>query len=151
MANFAAAFKAQIARIARKEARSETEALKRTVSSQRTDIAALKRHVQDLERALKSLSKSAGRRTPPTKVDAAANEEAEGLRFRASGLASNRKRLGLSADQFGQLVGATGQSVYAWEAGKAKPRSKALAAIASLRGIGKREALARLEALKSSS
>ena len=43
----------------------------------------------------------------------------------------------------GLLVGATGQSVYAWESGKAKPRPEALAAIASLRGIGKLEAEAK--------
>jgi DNA-binding transcriptional regulator YiaG len=66
------------------------------------------------------------------------------FRFRASGLASNRKRLGLSAELFGKLVGATGQSVYAWEAGKTVPRGRSLAAIASLRGIGKKEVAKRL-------
>jgi DNA-binding transcriptional regulator YiaG len=63
-------------------------------------------------------------------------------------MAANRKRLGLSAADFGLLVGATGQSIYAWETGKAKPRPKALAAIAALRGIGKREVDARLAGLK---
>jgi DNA-binding transcriptional regulator YiaG len=46
------------------------------------------------------------------------------------------------------LVGTTGQSVYAWESGKAKPRPEALAAIAALRGIGKLEAEAKLAAAK---
>ena len=64
-------------------------------------------------------------------------------------MAANRKRLGLSAADFGLLVGATGQSVYAWESGKAKPRSEALAAIAALRGIGKLEAEAGLAAVKA--
>ena len=79
-------------------------------------------------------------------------EEADGadkFRFRASGMASNRKRLGLSAADFGLLVGASGQSVYAWEQGKARPRGKNLAAIAALRGVGKREVVERLAALKS--
>ena len=71
-----------------------------------------------------------------------------GLRFRAEGMLSNRKRLGLSAADFGLLVGATGQSVYSWEQGKSKPRAKALAAIAALRGVGKREVAKRLQALK---
>ena len=66
-------------------------------------------------------------------------------------MASNRKRLGLSAADFGLLVGATGQSVYSWEAGKSKPRAGALAAIAALRGIGKREVEARLATLKARS
>ena len=47
------------------------------------------------------------------------------------------------------LVGASGQSVYAWEQGKARPRGKNLAAIAALRGVGKREVVERLAALKS--
>jgi DNA-binding transcriptional regulator YiaG len=64
-------------------------------------------------------------------------------------MASNRKRLGLSAADFGLLVGASGQSVYAWEQGKARPRGKNLAAIAALRGVGKREVVERLAALKS--
>ena len=59
-----------------------------------------------------------------------------------------RKRLGLSAANFGLLVGATGQSVYAWEAGKAKPRAQNLAAIAALRGVGKREVAKKLAELK---
>ncbi len=63
-------------------------------------------------------------------------------------MASNRKRLGLSAADFGMLVGATGQSVYAWEARKSKPSGKSLAAIAALRGIGKREVARRLALLK---
>jgi len=64
-------------------------------------------------------------------------------------MASNRKRLGLSAADFALLVGATGQSVYAWEAGKAKPRGEMLKAIAALRHVGKREVAARLAELKA--
>ncbi len=44
-----------------------------------------------------------------------------GLRFRAAGMAANRKRLDLSAADFGVLVGATGQSIYA---GKLERRSQ---------------------------
>lgn len=63
-------------------------------------------------------------------------------------MAANRKRLGLSAADFGLPVGTTGQSIYAWETGKAKPRPQNLAEIAALRGIGKTEVAAKLEALK---
>ena len=71
-----------------------------------------------------------------------------GLITTAAGMASNRKRLGLSAADFALLVGTTGQSVYAWEAGKSKPRAEALRAIAALRHVGKREVEARLAELK---
>ena len=43
-----------------------------------------------------------------------------------------------------KLLGVSALSVYNWEAAKAKPRGKSLAAIVGLRGLGKREALSRL-------
>ena len=46
-----------------------------------------------------------------------------------------------------RLLGVSGQSVYKWELGKARPRARQLEAIAALRGVGKREVNARLEAL----
>lgn len=73
------------------------------------------------------------------------------FRFRAAGVAANRKRLGLSAHDFGLLVGASDQSVYLWEQGKARPRPQNLLAIAALRTAGKREVAARLAVLKEQS
>lgn len=147
MANLAAVLKSEVGRLARKEVRAETEALKKTVAAQRADLVALKRKLAEFEKALKSMARgvsSAKARQEPT----ASEEEGGQFRFRAGGMAANRKRLGLSAADFGLLVGATGQSVYAWEAGKSKPRGKNLAAIAALRGVGKREVVKRLAALK---
>jgi DNA-binding transcriptional regulator YiaG len=152
MPNIATVFKAEIARLARKEVRGNSEGLKQAVAAQRTEIASLKRRIQTLEAIVKRLAKNPGgsaARTRPAAPSEAAESGPTGLRFRASGMAANRKRLGLSAADFGLLVGATGQSIYAWEAGKAKPRPQALAAIAALRGIGKREVEDRLASLKS--
>lgn len=151
MPNIASVLKAEISRIARKEGRSEIDALRKTVSSQRSEIVALKRRLQDLEKSVKALAKAGpSRRQVPTSADMASevDVEADGLRFRAQGMASNRKRLGLSAEDFGLLVGASGQAVYSWEAGKNKPRATNLAAIAALRGVGKREVAKRLAVLK---
>lgn len=151
MPDIASVFKAEITRLARKELRGNSDGLKKTVAAQRSEIASLKRRVQTLEAMVKQLAKSSGAsdaRPRPTAPSEAGEPEAAGLRFRANGMAANRKRLGLSAADFGLLVGATGQSIYAWEAGKAKPRPRALAAIAALRGIGKLEVAARLEKLK---
>lgn len=151
MPNIAAVLKAEFARLARKHARAEAEGLKTVVSSQRAELVALKRQVHGLEKAVKQLGRVAGASQARPKAVASAMEqgtEVEGLRFSANGMASNRKRLGLSAADFGLLVGATGQSVYAWEASKSKPRAKNLAAISALRGMGKRQVAAKLEALK---
>jgi len=150
MPNIAALLKEEISRVARKELRPVVETLRKQGAAQRAEIASLKRRLQDLERKLKAAERSSGRRAASAAPqDTAATQEApaQGLRFRPAGMASNRQRLGLSAAAFGQLIGATAQSVYAWEQGKSKPHARNLAAIAALRGIGKREVEARLAAI----
>lgn len=72
-------------------------------------------------------------------------EGTSGLRFRPSGFAQHRQRLGLSAKDVGLLLDASALSVYKWERGQARPRAKHLEAIAALRKMGKREAQRRLE------
>lgn len=145
MPNFTTLLKSEISRIARKESRAETIALKKAAATHRTEIAALKRRLQELEK----LTRTLGRQMP--KERAAPTEDADGesgvRRFSAKGFASQRERLGLSAAQCGLLIGASGQTIYNWEAGKAKPRGKHLPAIAEFRALGKTAALARLEAL----
>jgi len=146
MPNIASVLKAEIVRLARKELRSEVDSIRKALAAARAESAALKRRVSELERSVRQSARAAPARPPsPTAVE----EGADKFRFRASGMASNRKRLGLSAADFGLLVGASGQSVYAWEQGNARPRGKNLAAIAALRGVGKREVVERLAALKS--
>ena len=147
MPNIASVLKDEISRIARKEIRSETEGLKKAASTYRSEIAALKRRTQDLESQLRRLGKS-----KPNAAPAAAPEEGSPtLRFRAAGFASLRQRLGLSAEDCGRLLGASGQSVYNWEAGKAHPRAKHMPAIAVLRSMGKKEVAERLAALRQAS
>jgi DNA-binding transcriptional regulator YiaG len=144
MPNFATELKAEISRLARKELRPEVDALRKAMAGQRAEIASLKRRLAAAERTISALSKS----RPPAAAREAAPADEEGRhRFTAGGLASNRKRLGLSAADFGLLVGTTGQSVYAWESGKSVPRAKYLAAIAALRGMGKKVVAERLAAL----
>ena len=69
------------------------------------------------------------------------------VRFSPLWVKSHRQRLGLSAQDYGRLVGVSALTVYNWESGKSKPRKEALAAVAAVRGLGKREALKRLEIL----
>jgi DNA-binding transcriptional regulator YiaG len=142
MANLASMLKVEIARVARRELRAELQGLKKANATYRSEIAQLKRRAAALEQQVKRLGKG-------SRSAAAQREEAEDqkLRFSAKGLASQRKRLGLSAEAFGALIGASGQSVYKWESGKIRPRARLLPKIAELRGIGKREAAARLQGL----
>lgn len=144
MPNIANLLKNEIARVARKEVRAETKGLKNAIAPYRAQIAELKRRTRELELQIRRLG-----RVTAKAVSAAPPEEAgeRNLRFSAKGLATQRKRLGLSAQAFGALIGASGQSVYKWEEGKTRPRARHLPAIAALRSIGKKEAAARLAAL----
>jgi DNA-binding transcriptional regulator YiaG len=147
MPNIAALLKDEIARIARKEVRAQTEDVRKASTQYRTHIASLRRRIDDLERELKRVRKTAGRAEPAASGD---GEDTEGTprRFSATRLAAQRRKLGLSAADFAALLGVSGQSVYKWEHGEARPRAKQLEAIAELRGIGKREAAARLEQMQ---
>lgn len=144
MSNLAAALKSEIVRLARKEIRGETQDIKKASSQHRTHIAALRRRLEALEHNLKRI------KGDPMSAGASASDDTNvHRRFSAARLASTRKKLGLSAADFGALIGVTGQSIYKWESGEARPRAKQLEAIAAVRSLGKRDAMARLEALRS--
>jgi hypothetical protein len=40
-------------------------------------------------------------------------------------------------------------TIYNWESGNSRPRNEQLAALVAVRGIGKREAMAKLDAIKT--
>lgn len=143
MPNIASILKSEISRVARKEVRGQLQGLKKAAATYRADIAALKRRVLALERELRRAGSSAARPSPLI-ADA---EATTSHRYSARSLKSQRRRLGLSAADCGRLLGASSLSVYKWESGQARPRAKFIAAIAALRGLGKKEAAARLEAL----
>lgn len=139
MPNIVTVLKSEISRIARKEVRAETQQLKKQSAHYRSQIASLKHQVAALESRLRKQSK------PAKTASAAAGEDeatAGDLRFRAKGFATHRRRLGLSAAQAGALLGVSGQSIYHWEAGKTKPRSSQMPAIAALRKLSKTQAAA---------
>jgi DNA-binding transcriptional regulator YiaG len=142
MSNISSILKTEIARVARKESRGEVSGLKSASSRYRSEIAALKRRLDALERSFKQVS-----RRSAASANASPEPEDEGgiqRRFSAKGLAKHRQRLGLSAADFGKLIGASALSVYKWESGSTHPRAKYLEAIAGVRAMGPQEARARL-------
>ena len=145
MPNIGSVLKSEIQRVARKELRAETQQLKKTVTQYRGQIAQLKRRLQALEQQVRRQGRAGGRASPPA-AEPAGEDSGPSLRFSAKGLATQRKRLGLSAAAVAKILGVSALSVYKWESGKTRPRARQLAAIASLRKMGKKEALARLEA-----
>jgi len=140
MANIAAVLKEEISRLARKEIRRQTNALKKASAQYRRGIAEMKRWVSDLQHKVASLERQVLKDVSPEVTEA----DTKRVRFTAKGLRSQRKRLDLSAADYGKLVGVTGQTIYSWERGTSRPRKQQLARITSVRGMGKKQALARL-------
>jgi transcriptional regulator with XRE-family HTH domain len=143
MPNIGALLKEEIARLSRREIRKQAGPLKKASAGYRRQIAALKRQVSQLQRQVATASKR-GAQSNAAPAASGESEEVSKLRFQSRGLKTLRARLGISAEDFGKLVGVSGQSVYNWEAKKATPRRSQIAAIAALRGVGKREIMARL-------
>lgn len=144
--SIAIALKSEIARLARKELRPEVQTLKKAVSGLKSENVALKRRVNELEVLVRKLSKAA---TSARQQPADTETDQGSVRFSAKGLAAQRKRLGLSANELGLLIGASGQSIYNWEQGAVRPRRSQLEAIAAVRKLGKKAAAARLAALRA--
>ena len=141
MANLASLLNENIRRLARREIRGQTQKTRRLTAQHRRDLAALKRQVAALARTVAFLEKQEQRRVASPPVP----PEAKGVRFSARSVKAQRARLGLSAKDFGRLVGVAGLTIYSWESGKSRPRQKQLPGLAAVRRLGKREARQRLE------
>ena len=142
MSKLATAIKDEIQRLARKEIRVQIGGSKKLAARHRRDIAALKRQVRDLAREVTYLRRQAGER-----VKNATSADGAAIRFSPAWVAAHREKLALSAADYADLVGVSALTIYNWEKGKTKPQARQLAAWAKVRGIGKREALRRLEVL----
>lgn len=144
MPTFANLFKGEVSRLAKKEVKSETQALKHALAANRDEIASLKRRLAYLESLVKKISKESSR-----SKSGQVTEDVSGasLRFRAKGFAALRKKLGISAAEMGKLLEVSAQSVYQWETGKTKPRATQLQSISAVRKMGKREITAKLNEL----
>jgi len=143
--NIASVLKEEVARLVRRQLRGETESLKKASSRYRSEIAALKRRIDALEKQIFHLE-----RMVPKEAAPAVDEESETkLRFKPQGVRAQRTRLGLSAAAMGALVGVSAQTIYNWEAGTSRPRAGQLAVLAAVRKMGKREVKARLDQLQA--
>jgi DNA-binding transcriptional regulator YiaG len=143
MSNIGVVLREEISRLSRKEVRSQMDPTKKVTAQHRRDIAALKRQVANLQRQVTLLL----RRSSGTRPEVSPEATAKPTRFSAKRLQSQRSRLGLSAIDFGRLLGVSAQTIYNWEHEVARPRSEQLGKLAAIRGIGKREAGEKLKQL----
>jgi DNA-binding XRE family transcriptional regulator len=143
MPNVSATLRAEIVKLARKELSSQVRRVKKVSADNRRNIAALKRMVTELQQ---QTERGRGKVAEKSTIHSE-NEHRVRVRFTPKGLSSERKRLGLSADDYGKLVGVSGQSIYNWEGEVVRPRKNHVRRIATVRGIAKKEAQARLKKL----
>ena len=141
MPNVATVLRDEIIRLARKEIRQQVGPIKKTNAEMRRKVSALKNEVSDLQRKVRFLENREDKR----QGDVPKKASKKAVRFSPKWVKADRQRLGLSAKDYGALVGVSGLTIYSWESGKSRPRDERLVAWAEVRGMGKREALRRLE------
>ena len=179
MANpsLASVLKEEVGRIVQQEVRRQMAGAAKASAQSQREITTLTRQIERLQRELSSLrgneapkqsgSKKAGtkkaaskKKTAPTTAAsekgngkangaAAADKKASRRRFSGESLKKHRESLGLSADNYGKLIGVSGLSIYNWESGKANPRESSIEALMQIKGLGKRAATKRLEEINS--
>ena len=147
MSTLAVALKDEIRRLARKEIKDQTGSTAQAVAQFRREIAKLKRASREYEKKIAFLESQERKRIG--KSEAASGAIDDSTRFSARSVKAQRRRTGLSAADYAKLVGVSGLTIYNWENGKSRPRKEQLASVIAMRGLGKRQAQAKLELLKS--
>lgn len=147
MPNIAVVLKEEIRRLAKKEIKAGTSSTRGAVSQFRRDIAMLKRLATAQAKEIALLKAQEKKRLGPPDVQG--KDELEGVRFSARSVKAQRRRLKLSAADYGKLVGVSGLTIYNWEHGKSRPRRQQFAALVAVRGFGRREAATKLELIKA--
>ncbi|MBC7918573.1 MAG: helix-turn-helix transcriptional regulator [Rhodoferax sp.] len=142
MSSLITSLKSEIARVAKKELKSELLSMRKALTTHRSEIAALKRLVKTLASEIKQVkrsSKSAGT------VQKTSIKRPRPFKFNAGRFAELRNKWGITQAQMAQLLGASSLSVHKWEKGMSNPRAAQLDRIAPIMKLGKREVLQRLQ------
>jgi len=141
MPNFAVALKQEICRLARREFKSQAAPTRQAIVQYRHEIARLKQQVRDQQRKMAMLESRKSNGAVSVEID---DDPLAGLRFSARSVRAQRRRLRLSAEDYGKLVGVSGLTIYNWEHGRTRPRAAQFEALANVRGITRSEAAERL-------
>ena len=138
MPNLGTVLKEEIRRLARREIRTVAGPLQKRLAESRRHVADLRRRVAALEGTVATLKREAdARRLEKARTGVA---ETGGARIGARSIRSQRKRLKLTREEFGRVIGVSANTIYLWENGKVAPRGKSRAALIGAREMGAREA-----------
>lgn len=146
MPTMAQVLKEEIRRLARREIRISLARSRKEIATLRRGLAEVRARFVTAEAARKVLAKTVAAVRPV--AGAAVDAEVDPGWFSSKGIRSLRKRLRVTQAQFARLAGVTSQAVYTWERGgargKLRLRKQTAAALAGLRGLGAKDAKARL-------
>ena len=119
-------------------AKGALSATRKPIATLRRDVADLKRQVAELKRLVRGMQKA----TKP--APAPQTESGKPLRIRPTGkmVRKIRQKLGLTQIEMAKLIGVSSLSISHWELspGRIRLRQRTLAALAKVKGMGKREA-----------
>ena len=137
--NLMSVLKAEISRLAKKEAKREVAPVKKVNAGYRGLIAGLRKRIDSLEKELAGVKRSAPK---AEKVLASKTEPQGRFWITGKGVRKLRKRLGQTQAKFGKLIGVSVPTVVNWEGvdGKVEIRKKAtMARLQQIKGMGKKE------------
>ncbi|HOX23753.1 MAG TPA: helix-turn-helix domain-containing protein [Elusimicrobiales bacterium] len=139
--------KEEIKRLAQRSLRASQLKLKKDVVELKRAASALKKENARLLRELGKI-KTHLRGAMPA-LHAHSGKKPEEIRIGPKLVLAQRKRLGLSREEFAKLLGVSAGAVVSWEMGKVRPRENIKPLLASVRKLGRRTARERLELLSS--
>lgn len=143
MSDIAGLLKTEITRLSKKVIRHYVGPIQAATTRHKKQLSELSKQLQQLQREINKLQRAGA-------VPAAASGGDETrVRFTAKGFVSLRSKLGLSAREMALLLDVSLQTIYNWEAQKSAPRAEQVKAIAQLRGIGKKQAKARIAEIEA--
>lgn len=166
MTAFSEAFRSEVLRMARKEIKGELGHLRKTVTAQRSEVAALKRDLKALATQVRILTKAQEKMEATAERQQAAQGrskalsdshpkqaavEAEGaaggkgrggrkFTFSHEALIAKRHALHLTQKEMARLLGVSVVSVYKWETGEVTPRAAQLERLREVLKMGVRAA-----------
>ena len=145
--NIAQVLKAEISRIAKREAKALITPIRKSSAKVRPDVADLKARLALLEKEVKRLNVIVVNLASTQPAPAEAPESRAWIS--GKGVKALRRKTGLSQKEFGMLAGVSPRAVTLWESqsGMLKLRDATKKAIMAVRGIGKAEARKRLAEL----
>lgn len=144
MPNIGALLKQEITRLARRAIKPAYAELKKDVAELKHRVARQREIIQALEKANAKLLSDFNARTGKLSVP---QEEAGKIRLGPKLIQSQRKRLGLSQQEFAKLLGVSTNTLWLWENGKTAPRAKTKAIFSVVRQLGRKEAKQKLQAI----